>query len=275
MPAQSEPFRTTLSLFGARRSKDKAFRTFALMWLSGIALLSVPMVTLIDVPIARWFSNNPLPGEVTSALELARVLSHGGGICLILASMMLMAPRCRWQVPRLAALAMGGGAVATIAKMFVLRPRPNEMNLEIATYDSAWLWAFDWKWEQVATFDASTRAFPSGSIATATAFSVGLWVVLPRGRWLFAFLCIGALIQRLYCGSHFLSDLFGGAAFGLLWAYACFSPRLLGKLFDEMEPKSRRGSRPKLQRVGEEPATVNRAAEESEPITEREPKVAA
>ncbi len=88
----------------------------------------------------------------------------------------------------------------------------------------------------MATFDAGTRAFPSGSIATAIAFTVGLWLVLPRGRWLFAALCFGAFLQRLYSGSHFLSDLIGGAAFGLIWAYVCFHPRLLGRVFDEMEP---------------------------------------
>jgi membrane-associated phospholipid phosphatase len=130
---------------------------------------------------------------------------------------------------------MGGGAVATLAKMFVLRPRPNGLNLQGGAYDHAWLWVFDWELDQVATFDAGTRAFPSGSIATAIAFTVGLWLVFPRGRWLFAALCFGAFLQRLYSGSHFLSDLIGGAAFGLIWAYACFHPRLLGRVFDEME----------------------------------------
>ncbi len=243
MQAESDSTRNTISIFRRQRPSDGTFHTVSLMWLAGITLLLVPMVTLIDVPIARWFSSNPLPRDVANILELARVLSHGGGIFFVLVGVMLMAPTRRWHVPRLAALAMGGGAVATIAKMFVLRPRPNGLNLQAATYDSAWLWAFDWNLEQVATFDASTRAFPSGSIATAIAFTVGLWCVLPRGRWLFAALCLGAFLQRLHCGSHFLSDLFGGAAFGLLWAYACFSPRLLGRVFDEMEPGKSRQKR--------------------------------
>ena len=161
------------------------------------------MVTLIDVPIARWFANNPLDSEIITLLEFTRLLSHGGGIFLVLLGMLMLAPTCRWYVPRLVALAMGGGAVATLAKMFVLRPRPNALNLEGGAYDFAWLWAFDWELEQVAAFDASTRAFPSGSIATAVALTVGLWYVIPRGRLLVAGLCIGAFLQRLYLGFSF------------------------------------------------------------------------
>lgn len=245
MQAKTGPSRTSLSIAACERPRDSEFQTLSLVWVAGITLLLVPMVTLIDVTIARAFANHPLHSEIISVLDLARVLSHGGGVFIVLVAVILMAPEKRWFVPRLAALAMGGGAVATLAKMFVLRPRPNGLNLQRGTLDSAWLWAFDWDWDHVATFDAGTRAFPSGSIATAIAFTVGLWVVLPRGRWLFAAMCCGAFLQRLHSGSHFLSDLIGGAAFGLLWAYVCFHPWLLGRVFDEMEPrKSQRQSAP-------------------------------
>ena len=220
------------------RTDTTIYHTGALMWLAGIAMLAVPMVMLIDITIARWFHNHPFPREVGSMLDLMLFFSHGTGIFLILVGVLTLAPRCRWHVPRLAALAMGAGAVATIAKMFVLRPRPHVLNLDIATYDLAMLWKFDWELEQVATFTASTRAFPSGSTATATALAVGLWVVLPRGRFLFATLCVGTFLQRLYCGSHFLSDVIGGTAVGLMWSYTCFHPRLLGNIFDKMEPGS-------------------------------------
>lgn len=219
-----------------RTRETTLFNATTLMWLAGIAMLTVPVVTLIDIPIARWFDRNPFPREVGSMLDLMLFFSHGTGIFLILVCVLMLAPRCRWHVPRLATLAMGAGAVATIVKMFVLRPRPHMLNLDLATYDSAMLWKFDWALEQVATFTASTRAFPSGSTATATAFAVGLWVVLPRGRWLFAALCFGTFLQRASSGAHFLSDLFGGTAIGLMWAYTCFHPSLLGNLFDKMEP---------------------------------------
>ncbi|WP_182867562.1 phosphatase PAP2 family protein [Rhodopirellula sp. JC639] len=215
-----------------------AFRVNALLWFAGMLLLSVPMVTLMDISVARWFARDPLPREFRSGLELMQIFSHGSGIFLVLIGIFLMAPQCRWHLPRLATLALGAGAIATLAKMFVLRPRPTGLNLDVASIDSAWLWAFDWTLSQVATFDASTRAFPSGNVATATALTVGLWMVLPRGRWLFAAICLGTGLQRLASIAHFPSDILGGAAFGLIWAYVCLHPRLLGNLFDKMQPES-------------------------------------
>ena len=241
MHQSSEPdHQRTIALFpSAGADETTLYRPATLLWMAGVALVCVPMVTLVDVPIARWFAGDPLPRELGKALDLTEVFSHGSGVFLILVGVVLMAPRRRWQVPRLAALALGGGAAAIITKMFVLRPKPSGLNFDIATFDSAWLWAFDWSLAQVAMFDASTRAFPSANMATAVALTVGLWVVLPRGRWLFAVVCLGTMLQRLYCGAHFLSDLFGGAALGLLWAYTCFEPRLLGSLFDKMAAESR------------------------------------
>lgn len=214
------------------------FRLTALLWFAGMFLLSVPMITLVDVSVARWFATDPLPREIVNGLELTRIFSHGSGIFWVLVGIFLMAPDRRWHLPRLATLAIGAGAVATLAKMFVLRPRPAGLNLDMASIDSAWLWAFDWSLSQVATFDASTRAFPSGNMATAMALTVGLWWVLPKGRLLFAVICVGTVLQRMACSAHFPSDLFGGAGFGLIWAYACYHPKLLGNLFDKMQPEA-------------------------------------
>ena len=229
-------------------------RVHALLWFAAMLLLSVPMVTLIDISVARWFASDPLPREFRNALELMRVFSHGSGVFLVLFGIFSMAPSCRWHLPRLATLALGAGAIATLAKMFVLRPRPTGLNLDVASIDSAWLWAFDWTLSQVATFDASTRAFPSGNMATATALTVGLWIVLPKGRLLFATICLGTVLQRLACGAHFPSDILGGAAFGLIWGYICLHPRLLGNLFDKMQPDSepRRRGRPRNQPMKDE-----------------------
>jgi membrane-associated phospholipid phosphatase len=215
------------------------FRLARLLWLAGISLLFIPIATLLDVPIARWFAGDPLSRDITDALDLSLVYAHGSGVFLILVSIVLLAPERRWQVPRLATLALGAGAVATLAKLFILRPRPNSsyVHLDSPTQDSAWAWSFDWTLSQVANFDASTRAFPSANVATATALTVGLLVVLPRGRWLFFTLCAGTILQRLNSGGHFLSDLFGSVAVGLAWAYVCHHPALMGSVFDKMEPE--------------------------------------
>jgi membrane-associated phospholipid phosphatase len=226
-------------------------------------MLMVPMLTLVDVAVSRWIASDPLPRELADIFDLCRVYSHGSGVFVILLGLILLAPKKRWYVPRLAALAMGGGAVATIVKMFVLRPRPSSLNLDYATYDHAWYWVFDWTLEHVATFDAASRAFPSGNVATAIALSVGLSVVLPRGKWLFIAICVGTILQRLSSGAHFVSDLFGGAGCGLVWAYVCFHPRLLGRVFDKMELESlpRRRDRNRDRRSAKESTvTTSRAA---------------
>ncbi|MDE0864504.1 MAG: phosphatase PAP2 family protein [Rubripirellula sp.] len=236
-PETTKSSQTRRSVIGYRPPQAEAdkYRLSALLWLAGISLLLVPMATLLDVPIAHWFNSKPLPSEAGKILNLSLVYAHGGGIFLILLAILMMAPTKRWKLPRLATLALGAGAVATIVKMFVLRPRPNSLKLDLANYDHAWIWSFDWTLSRVADFDASTRAFPSAYLATATALTVGLWIVVPRGRPLFLAFCVGTMLQRLYCGAHFMSDLFGSAAAGLSWCYICYHPSLMGTLFDKME----------------------------------------
>lgn len=219
------------------------YRPITLFYMAAITALMVPLLTLIDTPIALYLQTANVPRDVVSALELSLVFSHGTGVFLILIAILLLAPRLRWQVPRLAALALGGGALATIAKMFVLRPRPSQLNLEYAGHESAWLWAFDWDLSEIATFDSSVRAFPSANVVTATALTIGLWIMLPRGRVLFATILAGVLLQRLSTGAHFVSDLCGGVAIGLMWSFVCYHPKWMGTLFDHMAPEPRQRRR--------------------------------
>jgi membrane-associated phospholipid phosphatase len=262
--------RQTLTVHRAHTRAGLVFlRPSTLLWMAGISILMVPILTLVDVQTARWFASDRLPKELSDVLDLCRVYSHGSGVFMILLGLIMMAPTRRWYVPRLAVLAMGGGAIATITKMFVLRPRPDGIHkLENMSYDYAWLWEFDWALTQVATFENKTRAFPSGNVATAIALSVGLCMVLPRGKGLFIAICCGTILQRLSSGAHFVSDLFGGAACGLLWAYVCFHPRLLGSLFDKMEPETmpRRRRRYLQETITIEPPIEKRRSPDSDKI---------
>ena len=220
-------------------TESAQFRLTRLLWLAGISLLFVPIATLVDVPIARWFAGDPWSRDLKDILQHTEVFAPGFGVFLVLVGIVQLAPDRRWHVPRLATLALGAGAVATLTKLFIIRPRPHSrfINLDSPVQDSAWAWSFDWSLSQVANFEASLRAFPSANVATATALTVGLIVVLPRGRWLFAALCLGTILQRLNDGGHFLSDLLGSASIGLGWAYVCYHPALLGSIFDKMKPE--------------------------------------
>lgn len=197
----------------------------------------VPVSTLFDVSISRWFLQQNLPGDFVKSIELAEFYSHGIGVLFIILLAFRMAPQRRWCLPRLATLAFGAGAVAELVKAFVLRSRPSNLNLEIASYDAAWRWTFDWSLEHVAAFSSGVRSFPSGHAAIATGLSIGLCLMFPRGRLIFLLFLALAMLQRLACFAHFTSDLMGGLALGLIWTYICLSPHLLGALFDKIEPE--------------------------------------
>ncbi|MEM1226992.1 MAG: phosphatase PAP2 family protein [Planctomycetota bacterium] len=241
----TRPAMTSPVIRRGRLDAATLYRPATLFYLASMTLMLVPMLTLVDMVVARYFEFTELPREVAQTIELSLILSHGTGVTFILVALMMLAPRLRWHVPRLATLAFGGGAVATIVKMFVLRPRPSLLQLEQAGHEHAWLWVFDWNWSQIAIFDPSTRAFPSGHVVTATALAIGLGVLLPRGRALFVALWVGVMMQRMVTGQHFLSDVCGGVGFGLLWSYVCFHPRLLGMLFDKMIPEGRKRDVPR------------------------------
>ena len=100
--------------------------------------------------------------------------------------------------------------------------------------DSAWIWSFGWTLNHISDLNQA-RSLSKLTPATATALTVGLWTLYPRGKMLFATLCLGTLMQRIYCGSHFLSDLCGSAAIGLWWSYVCYHPRLMGSMFEKLE----------------------------------------
>ncbi|MDA8743822.1 phosphatase PAP2 family protein [Rubripirellula amarantea] len=231
-PSRLLSSRPTHSLVGSPDS----FKMVSLLWVATITLLMVPMTTLIDVPVARWINAQEFPEWSSHLLDLSVFYSHGTGVFIVLALLIALSPKRRWYVPRLATLAVGGAVVATLTKLFILRPRPGSLYLDAANFEYAWIWQFDWTLSQVATFDPATRAFPSASLATATALTAGLWVIAPRVRWLACLLCVGTMVQRAFCGAHFTSDLFGSASVGLAWAYVCFHPSLMGAVFDRIEP---------------------------------------
>lgn len=199
----------------------------------------VPVTTLFDVSISRWFLDRSMPGDLAKTIELAECYSHGIGVLFFLLLILQLAPRKRWCIPRLATLAFGAGALAVLVRTFVLRGRPNRLNLEIASFEAAWRWSFDWTLDHVAAFESSIRSFPSGHTAIATGLTIGLCLMFPRGRVLFVSLLGLSMAQSLASFAHFTSDVMGGLALGLLWSYLCLSPRLLGALFDKIEPQGR------------------------------------
>lgn len=224
---------------GAEGRIDRDQLRIPLLLVTLFAAGMVPVATLFDISISRWFMDHHLPGDVAKTIQLTESYAHGMGVIFILLLILRLAPKKRWCIPRLATLAFGAGAIAVIVRTFVLRGRPNQMNLHVASYDAAWRWTFDWSLDHLAAFSSAVRSFPSGHTAIATGLTIGLCLMFPRGKWLFVLFLGMAMLQRLACYAHYLSDLMGGLAIGLLWSHICLSPRLLGALFDKIEPQGR------------------------------------
>ena len=63
-------------------------------------------------------------------------------------------------------------------------------------------------------------SFPSNSTAAAFAFATGAWFGNRKAGALLLFLAIVWSFTRVYCGIHYPLDIIGGAAIGILVAYA-------------------------------------------------------
>jgi membrane-associated phospholipid phosphatase len=59
-------------------------------------------------------------------------------------------------------------------------------------------------------------SFPSGHTSAATAMALLLSIYIPRFRWIFLSLAVVVGAQRIVSNAHWLSDVIGGAAIGLL-----------------------------------------------------------
>lgn len=262
LPEKATAVALPMPLVNRALSLDVQKRPGLLLWAVVFAAFSVPLATLADIPLARWFHQDPLPGDFVRTLDLIRFYSHGSGVFFIFLSLLLLAPERRALLPRLVTMVVGASAVATVLKMFVLRLRPSQINLDLATIETAWWWRFDWTLDHVAMFDASARSFPSGNMATALALTIGLCLAVPRGRWLFVLFAGLTVMQRMQSESHFFSDVVGGAVAGLLWSYICIHPKLFGSLFDKMESVEEQPRRGQAAAVLE----VNEGAPEEQPV---------
>jgi membrane-associated phospholipid phosphatase len=194
----------------------------ALLILSGLFILTVGLLPL-DLHVSLRVLKIRIPGDLRRLVQFGEVFAHSAGCFVILGSLLWIDVKNRpklWKAVFFVALC---ATVANVAKYFIPRSRPH-------SYRELFEYAFpNTSWETFGSplteswFDEALRSFPSGHSATAVAMAIGLTYVYPRGRWVFLTLAVLAMLQRLFSGAHYASDILAGVtitvaiAFSWIW----------------------------------------------------------
>lgn len=179
----------------------------ALAWVAGVGLLLLFGSLGLDQPIRDWVLNW---GECALASIWAQAAYYaglggvqiGGMLFLGLAAWWLKRRKafhaCLWA----AASVLISGALTQVIKHLLGRPRPR-MNLPALQLAGP-------------TWEADFHSFPSGHAATSFALAAVLAARYPSAAWVFYLLAALVAAGRVLGGSHYLSDVLGGAILGLL-----------------------------------------------------------
>ncbi len=200
MNSRSEPTILHLSLW-------TKYCFFALAFL-GIVVMQ-PCVLYWDNAWAQQQNSFHLPGDLAKTIQLAEVFAHGSGIIAILGTLFWLDIRRRKLLLYPVIVCLTAGVVANGLKFVFTRIRPHA-DTNLTALDN-WLPLFSGRF-----LDATHRSFPSGHSATAVGLAIGLSVVYPRGKYLFAIFAVLACLQRIFSASHFPSDVLAGIVIALL-----------------------------------------------------------
>jgi membrane-associated phospholipid phosphatase len=185
----------------------------------------------IDIPLARWFEAQKLPGFVKKVFDLAEVFGHGAGVAAILLTAWVLAPEQRRRLPRVICCAYGAGLAADGMKLLLSRGRPYKTDLSSITS----VWQTFQGWFPLFSGGSAGQSFTSAHTATAVGLALGLAWMFPRGKWLFGAFAVLVALQRMAGPYHFCSDTLWGAAIGCLIAFVCLPDGLLAPQFDRLE----------------------------------------
>jgi membrane-associated phospholipid phosphatase len=207
-------------------------RTICHLWTCAAVLAALGVASLaIDTPLAAWAQAGNCPGFIRKICGLGEVFGHGLGVVGIAVIIAVLDPWHRYAIPRILAAGLGSGLAANGLKLFVARTRPHHFDLQARGLES---FVDGFPLLSNASWDQS---FPSAHAATAAGLAIVLACYYPRGRWLFPVLAALAGAQRVLEQSHFLSDVFWGAAVGCIVAPLCVYGSRLSIFFDRLEQR--------------------------------------
>jgi len=221
----------------AAHDSSRAFARRA-AWMALLLLVLAATASLVDLPVSkaaartRAARNHPVVGRLTKIIDLCEVFGYGGTVLLVIVLAGSLDPAGLRSTPRLLAGAYGGGLAADAVKLLVGRLRPKAADLGSSVLETFQGW--------LPILDESTRqhqfqSFPSAHTATAFGLATVLAWRYPRGAAMFFVLAALAGLQRVQARDHFVSDVFVGAAIGVLCGAACIGPHLAGRWFTRLE----------------------------------------
>jgi undecaprenyl-diphosphatase len=164
----------------------------------------------LDAEIAAWIRAHAIPENTGAALALTTLGSSPLALSFLVLAAIPFAMKRWWADLALLVMCVVGGILTNPRlKDFFDRPRPFSEG-------------------QTLTFPGTS--FPSGHAMTATLlWGALLMIALPRlspPRRTPAVVAAVAIVgivaaTRIYLGAHYLTDVLGGVAFGLLWLAIC------------------------------------------------------
>lgn len=180
-----------------------------------IFLIAAAGALFIDIPVSRFFKEVRSPGLIVELLDRAEPFGHFFGAAMVLVAVVLLDPVMRRRIGWGIGATLGGGMLANIVKLLVLRTRPRAFDLVDGT-----VWETFGGWIQ-RNISSTQQSFPSGHTASAFGLAVILAAWYPRGRWLF--ITVAALVgmHRIQHLAHFPSDVCAGVAAGWFVAACC------------------------------------------------------
>lgn len=199
-----------------------------LCWLSLLLGILAAASLSVDLAVAEYWQRIRLPSDLNKAIHLAESFGHSLGVAWVLLTVAVLDPQQRRKIVPLAVMTFGAGLSANLVKLLIVRWRPRRAE----GLESVWQTFIGWRPtaalpDGLTKWNADAQSFPSAHSATAAGLAIGLTLLYPRGRWLFATGAVLACLQRTVAHAHFASDVFAGAALGCLWSAAVLQSRLI------------------------------------------------
>jgi membrane-associated phospholipid phosphatase len=227
-------------------------KSLAIVVVLGLAaVLALPF----DVVLARFFLDDPFPGEMRSLIHKTEFFGHAYGILGIAFTIFLLDENRRKRIPRILVAALMAGLACDAIKLLVHRVRP--CNYSFAENAPTFLGlSFQHATSLGDMFQSAYHSFPSAHTATAVAFALVLGSVYPKGRWWFVALAILVAFSRFDGGAHYVSDTCVGGIVGYLTAHWILGNSHAARWFDRFESNSDSSSAsgPRLYDPGDTPS---------------------